>query len=110
MFDRITVRHDGRNLTLQLTMLAMADLQDKYGPDLAVLNSIRPDSTPPFRAMVDLVAAALRRHHRDLDHLSVADDLLTADLDVFNRLMLASFPQPGDAVAGDAGNAGAAAT
>ncbi|MFB2530715.1 hypothetical protein ACEYYA_00940 [Paracoccus sp. p3-h83] len=106
MFDRMTARHGDRILTLQLTMLAMADLQDKYGADLGPLGAINADSAPPFRAMVDVVAAALRRHHRDIDHLSVADDLLTDDLTIFARLMAVSFPQPEGA--GEPGNGQAA--
>lgn len=90
------LHHDfgGRGYTLRLTLGGIAKLQGRYGNDLGgLLTGI--EGTPPFGIMIDMVAAALEKGERmpAAEAADLADDMLTADKGLVERLMKAAFPE-----------------
>ena len=78
----------------------MAKLQDIHGPDLAGLLSGRyegegKNEIPPFKLMVDIVAAALEKGERmPADEAQdLADDMVTADKPLMGRVLSTAFPE-----------------
>lgn len=95
----------GKNYALRLSYGVIAKLQGLHGRDLKGLLTGETGAIPPFEVILDAVAFALEKGQglETAAAQSLADDMLTADAGVFNRLMAAAFP---DAV----GNAPAVAT
>lgn len=96
------LHHDfgGRSYTLRLTLGGIGKLQGRHGNDLGGLLSGGIEGIPPFSLMIDIVAVALEKGERMApdEAQDVADDIITADQSVFEKLMRAAFP-------GDAGKA-----
>lgn len=89
------LHHDfgGRSYTLRLTLGGIAKLQGKHGNDLGgLLTGI--EGIPPFGVMIDLLAAALEKGEGIPSDKAadLADDMLTADQGIVQRLMTAAFP------------------
>ena len=91
------LHHDfgGRGYTLRLTLGGIAKLQGKYGNDLQGLLTGEAAGTPPFGVMIDMVAAALEKGEglSPGEAADLADDMLTADKRLVERLMKAAFPE-----------------
>lgn len=84
---------DGKDYTLRLTFAVLGKLQAKHGDDLKGLLSGKASAAPPFAVMVDAIAGALVKGGvptGEADEL--ADDMLTADPELFPRVMSAAFP------------------
>lgn len=99
-------QHDGREYELRLTFGAIAGLQATHGNDLGgLLAEGGITGTPPFALLLDIVSAALRKGQRDMGRAEadeLADELLTADPQLFAALLKAAFPDQrgnGDAAA-----------
>lgn len=92
----LNVAHNGRDLTLRLTLAGLARLQDKYGPDIAgLLDENRSDEEIlPFGIMLDVISVSLQKGMRmpEDEAEELADDILSADPDVLGRLLSAAFP------------------
>lgn len=98
------LRHEfgGRTYCLRITMLGLADLQDKYGEDIGGFLSGKFDTPedgspaviPPFRIMVDMVKVALMKGENmtESEALDLADDMTTANRDLGMLAMQAAFP------------------
>lgn len=91
------LHHDfgGRGYSLRLTLGGIAKLQGKHGNDLGGLLTGTAEGTPSFAIMIDMVAAALEKGERlPADEAAdLADDMLTADKRLVERLMKAAFPE-----------------
>ncbi|MCJ8138433.1 hypothetical protein [Falsirhodobacter halotolerans] len=88
---------------LRLTLGGIAKLQGRHGDDLGGLLSgkyakkegdMGPAPIPPFGIMLDVVAVALEKGEAlPADEAAdLADDLMTADRNVFSHVMTAAFP------------------
>lgn len=86
----------GRSYTLRLTLGGIGKLQGKHGNDLGGLLTGGIQGIPPFSLMIDVVAVALEKGERmsSDEAQDVADDIITADQSVFEKLMKAAFPDP----------------
>jgi len=76
---------------LRLTMRGIAQLQDEYGLDLEPILGIKEGHMPNFGACLRVVEIALQRYHADAG-VDAADDILSADMSVFGRLISVAFP------------------
>lgn len=87
------LHHDfgGREYTLRLTFGVLAKLQAKHGTDLKGLLTGEVGKAPPFDVMLDAVSGALVKGGVS-DAEDLADDMLTADPELFSRLLAAAFP------------------
>ncbi len=90
----------GQEYSLRLTLGGIAKLQAKHGNDLGGLLSGKVEQVPPFGIMLDMIAVSLEKGHKLApdEAAELADEMMTADKGVFERLMKAAFP---DAVAGN---------
>jgi hypothetical protein len=91
--------------TLRLTMRGLATLQGEFGADLGGLLSgkVAEGAIPDFNIMLRVVEIALAKGMPDMtaDRVrDVADDLVTDDQTILERIMQAAFPD----VAAAAGN------
>lgn len=89
------LHHDfgGKSYTLRLTFGVLAKLQGRHGDDLRGLLTGAVVSAPPFAVMLDAVSEALVKGGSPRDIAAdLADDMLTADPDLFTRLLSAAFP------------------
>ncbi len=95
-----TVHHQygGKEYTLRLTFGVLAKLQAKHGDDLNGMLTGGRSKAPSFGIMLDAVSGALAKGGTTGDLEVLADDMLSADPDLFARLMAAAFP---DAVGND---------
>ncbi|SEN90721.1 hypothetical protein SAMN04489859_102174 [Paracoccus alcaliphilus] len=98
------LHHDfgGKTYTLRLTLGGISKLQGKYGNDLGGLLDGGIEGVPPFGMMIDIIAAALEKGERISadDAADLADDMLTADRSIMEKVMKAAFPdQVGNAQA-----------
>ena len=86
--------YGGRSYTLRLSLGGIAKLQGKYGNDLCGLLTGEAEGVPPFAVMIDMVAASLEKGEgMPADEaIEVADDLLTADQGLVQRVLNAAFP------------------
>ena len=91
----------GKQYALRLTLGGIAKLQAKHGNDLGGLLSGKVETVPPFGIMIDMIAVALEKGQKmGADEAAdLADEMMTADKGVFERLMKAAFPDadPGNA-------------
>ena len=80
--------------TLRLTLGGIANLQGRYGNDLGGLLSGKIEGTPPFRLLIDVVAEALKKGEglSEDDAAALADDMLTADKQLVQRVLDMAFP------------------
>src|SRR5690606_10942214 len=86
---------NGRGYTLRLTLGGIAKLQAKHGNDVGGLFAEGGiEGVPPFGIMIDVVAAALEKGERlpGDEAADLADDMLTADPRLVERLIAAAFP------------------
>ena len=110
----LCVQHGGRTYALRLTMRSIATLQGEFGNDLGGLLTGK-GTVPDVSLCLRVVELALCGGTPgtvdtigDIPVPALADELLTADFGIFERLMGAAFP---DQVAGaKPGNAKRAAT
>lgn len=90
----VRARHDGRVYEMRLTMRSLAVLQDKHGDNIAGLLDGSAGSTPNLTALIDMVSLALQKGSgmaaSDAD--DVADELLTADVGIIEKVIRATFP------------------
>lgn len=98
------LHHDfgGKAYTLRLTLGGIAKLQGKYGNDLGGLLTGGIEGVPPFGIMIDIIAAALEKGERISadEAVDLADDMLTADQSIMEKVMKSAFPdQVGNAKA-----------
>lgn len=98
------LHHDfgGKTYTLRLTLGGFAKLQGKYGNDLGGLLTGGIEGVPPFGIMIDIIAAALEKGERISadEAVDLADDMLTADQSIMDKVMKSAFPdQVGNAKA-----------
>lgn len=87
-------KHGEKTYTLRLTLGGIAKLQGKHGNDLAgVLTGAQ--AIPSFAVLLDIVAESLRRggdvESEDADAL--ADEMLTVDKKLVERLLHLAFPE-----------------
>lgn len=84
----------GKEYTLRLTLGGIGKLQGKHGNDLGGLLSGKVSDVPPFGIMIDMIAVALEKGSKlpASEAADLADDMMTADKGVFERLMKAAFP------------------
>lgn len=84
----------GKAYTLRLTFGGIAQLQARHGNDLAGLLTGNTGPIPPFAVMIDMVAVALQKGMKmpAEEAGDLADDMLTDDKGMFERLMRAAFP------------------
>lgn len=91
----------GKHYVLRLTLGGIGKLQGKHGNDLGGLLSGKVEGIPPFAIMVDMVAASLEKGQRMDPEMAadLADDMLTADQTLIERVLKAAFPdaKPGNA-------------
>lgn len=92
----LTHKHGDAEYRMALTMLGLADLQDRFGMDIGGILSDTPPALPPFRVIVEIVAAGLMRGEgMDRDEaLPLADEMTTADKLLWQRVWNTSFPAP----------------
>ncbi|WP_294932422.1 hypothetical protein [uncultured Paracoccus sp.] len=92
---------DGHNYSLRLTLGGIAKLQGRHGDDLGGLLSGKYDSDegkgqkiPPFGIMIDIVAESLVKGENlpEEDARDLADDMLSADLGLFQQVLASAFP------------------
>lgn len=92
-----TLHHDfrGKTFALRLTLGGIAKLQGKHGLDLGGLLSGTNTGTPPFGIMIDMVSVALVKGGDVAEETAddLADDMLTEDKALIERLMQAAFPE-----------------
>lgn len=92
------ITHDGRELTLRLSMAGLGRLQDRHGPSIGgLLDEDRTeDQLLNFGILIDAVSIALQKGMRmDADEADdLADDLVSADQEIVARLLEAAFPAP----------------
>lgn len=90
----IRAEHDGKTYALRLTMRSFAELQAKHGANVAGILDGTAGAMPSFAALIDVVSLALQRAEampaEEADRL--ADELLTADIKLVERLIAAAFP------------------
>lgn len=91
-----TVREtfDGTEYSLRLTMRGLAKLQAKHGANVAGLLDGTAGNPPNMEPLLDMVSEALQKGHglEQAEADDVADELLTADLGLVERLIQAAFP------------------
>lgn len=98
------VEHEGKTHTLRLTFRGIGELQGKYGNTISGLLDGSSGDVPDFRALVDMVSVSLQRGEglpRDQAD-DLADEMITADASIVERLITVAFP---DATEDPAGNA-----
>ena len=102
---------NGKTYTLRLTMRGLAVLQDMHGSDLGGLLSDGGSAMPMLAPALDLISVALQRGEgiakEEADDL--ADEMMTADRNLTQRIMAAAFPDVAATVPGAGGNAKAPA-
>ena len=94
MLGEITASLGDRDYVLRLTMRSLAALQDEFGQELKPIMGLAEGELPSFKACLRLVELALQKHHPDAGP-DVADDILTAEMDIIARLIEAAFPDAG---------------
>lgn len=93
-----TLHHQfgGREYALRLTIGGIARLQAKHGADLGGLLTQTEDAAPKipdFAVMLDIIQVALEKGGVAPDgSADLADDMLTADIELASRLLQAAFP------------------
>jgi hypothetical protein len=94
----VTAAHNGKTYTLRLTMLGIANLQEKHGNTFLSKLDVAGDEMPSMRLLLDVVTTSLERDHgKDgVDLVALADDIFTQDPEIVGRIMKAAFP-PGEA-------------
>lgn len=97
----ITVRREGRDIPLRLKMSGIARLQAEFGRSIGgVLDGTAgiPDMAVFLRIVQEAVVGAdPSRQHESTDRqplADLADDILTEDPGVVERIIKASFPDP----------------
>lgn len=87
-------QHDGKTYDLRLTMGGIAKLQAMHGRNVAGLLDGSAGDLPDFQALIDMVSVALQKGQgmTPEEAASVADDLLSADMEIVQRLITAAFP------------------
>lgn len=97
--------HEGNGYTLRLTLGGIGKLQSRHGNDLGGILTGQMTGIPPFAIMIDMVAVSLEKGEGigSAEALDLADDMVTADRGLFERLMKAAFP---DAVGNGEAKAG----
>lgn len=96
----ITVRHEGRDYRLRMSMRVLATLQQEFG-ERSLEDLFRSGGTPNFAACLRLVELSLHKDHR-AEAGDLADDLMTADPGIVGRLVEAAFPDATGAGDGEA--------
>lgn len=92
-----TIREEfgGKVYDLRLSMRGLARLQVKYGDNVAGLLDGTVGEVPKFDVFLDIVSEALQKGSKlpvsEADDL--ADELLTADVDLVERVIAALFPK-----------------
>lgn len=94
----LTVQHGGKSYALRLTIRSFAALQAEFGNDLGGVLTGKT-AIPDFNICLRTVELALRAGNPgagdslgDIPIGTLADDLLTADFTVFERVMAGAFP------------------
>ena len=83
----------GKEYTLRLSFGVLAKMQAKHGNDLKGLMTGEVGGVPPFDVMLDTVSGALvKGGTSEVAAADLADDMLTADPELFTRLLSAAFP------------------
>ncbi|RDW14433.1 hypothetical protein [Paracoccus thiocyanatus] len=83
----------GKCYELRMTFGVLAKLQARHGSDLKGLLSGSVEKIPAFDVMLDGVAGALVKGGVPEEAAAdLADDMLTADPELFARLLSAAFP------------------
>lgn len=92
----LTYKHGDAEYRMALTMLGLADLQDRHGMDIGGILSDTPPALPPFRVIVDIVATALMKGESlgAEEATSLADDMLAGDKQLWQRVWNTAFPPP----------------
>ena len=104
----ITETINGQAYELRLTMAGLAKLQAKHGKTIGGLLDGTAGNVPDFGPMLDMVSVALQKASGlgAVEADGLADDLLTADLTVIERLITAAFPNAQVSIEGpQSGNA-----
>lgn len=98
------VTHNGQQYTLRLTMRVIAELQSRFGNNIAGILDGSAGDFPDMNAVLAVVESALIKGTPGIDAAKaaeIADDLLSADMGVISNLMVAAFPE----AKAEAGNA-----
>ncbi|MER5171588.1 hypothetical protein [Thioclava kandeliae] len=100
----VTAIAGGQSFKLRLDMLAMANLEDRWGENvLQVMADIEGGKrSKMFRNLIDVVEVCLMRHHPDAGEM-VAADILSEDPGVVDKLFSAASPKASEASAAAAG-------
>lgn len=101
----------GKDYALRLTMRDIATLQGEYGINLGGWLSEKQPEIVDFGLALDVVTLAVKRGSK-LDRAAaedVADDLLTADVSLFGKVMTALFVRDEAGTKAAGGNAQAPA-
>lgn len=94
----------GRSYCLRLTLGGIANLQGRYGNDIDGMLSGKYDAkegqrppVPPFGILIDILTEALKRGEgmEAKEAAILADDMLTADQNLIQRVLAATFPDRG---------------
>lgn len=84
---------NGKEYTLRMSFGVIAKLQAKHGSDLKGLLIGKTEGTPPFDVMLDAIAESLMKCGQPDDGIAdLADDMLSADPELFARLLTTAFP------------------
>jgi hypothetical protein len=97
----VDVQHNGKTYTLHLTMRGVAQLQKEFGQNLGPILEVKPGEMPDFDVLLRVIEIALHKRHRD-EEGDLADEILSADMGVFARVIAAAFPQPDAAAPSEA--------
>lgn len=84
----------GKEYALRLTMRGVAKLQAKHGTTIGGLLDSPSGATPMIEPLLDMVSEALQKGSGiEADRADdLADDLLTSDMSVVERILKAAFP------------------
>jgi hypothetical protein len=92
----VRAEHGGRTYTLRFTALGLGRLQEEFGSSLGGLLDGTAKESVLMLPMVGIIREALRKGER-MPHdeaQELADDMLTADMDLAVRVLNAAFPPP----------------
>ena len=99
--------YGGKSFTMRLTWGVLAALQARHGNDFLSRLDVGAGSLPEFALLIDIAALALAKGegiHEDQAR-DIADDMLTADPGLIQRLIASAFPDAVGNVEGAAGKA-----
>jgi hypothetical protein len=87
--------HGGKRYALRLTMRGLAELQAEFGQDLGGITTHGEGAFPNMAPILRLVELSLRKGQPDMSPetaADLADEMLTADIAIVQRILTAAFP------------------